>query len=172
MSDVTDTFYAVASDAIHGYGGQILVGDGASPETFQAVKGVIRITPGSIETADLLTTHLRSPNRHQEHRAGMRDSGEIGIEAIFLPADESQSYAGGGSGSFAQGGMLKFAEDGINRNYIIRLNDVPGGSPGQQLELPVRGYVKGWTPGEITNDDVIKVTGSIMPSQDYVSGLP
>lgn len=172
MADVTDTTYSIASDAIHGYGAQLLVGDGASPETFQAVKGIVKITPGSIETADLDTTHLRSPNRHREHRAGIRDSGPIGIEAIFLPDDESQSYAGGGSGSFASGGMLKFAEDGINRNFIIKLNNVPAGSPDEQLALPFRGYVASWTPGEIGVDDKIMVAGSIQPSEDYASNLP
>lgn len=172
MADVTDLDYSVASDAIHGKGAQLLVGDGASPETFQAVKGVVKITPGTIETADIDTTHLRSPNRHREHRSGIRDSGPISIEAIFLPDDESQSYAGGGSGSFTGGGMLKFAEDGLNRNFIIRLNNVPAGSPGQQLEMPFTGYVNAWTPGEIGVDDKILVTGSIMPSQDYASSLP
>ena len=167
MADVTDTDYSVASDAIHGYGAQLLVGDGASPETFQAVKGIVKITPGSIETADIDTTHLRSPNRHREHRSGIRDSGQIGLEAIFLPDDESQSYAGGGSGSFQNGGMLKFAEDGVNRNFVIRLNTA---SPA--LELPFRGYVASWTPGEIGVDDKIMVNGSIQPSEDYASNLP
>ena len=45
MANRTDTYYA-ATGAIHGYGAQLMVGDGASPETFEAIAGVVSITPG------------------------------------------------------------------------------------------------------------------------------
>lgn len=171
MSDRTDTFFAVADESIHGYGAQLLVGDGASPETFQAIAGLKSITPGEMTTADLLVTHLRSPDAHQEHRPGMRDSGAFTCQGVWLPLDESQSNAGGGSGSFTQGGLIAIWRSRENRNYIIRLNNVADGSPAQQYEMPFRGYCSQFQPGEISNDAVIDFTASFMPARAYDASL-
>src|SRR3989304_5862000 len=70
MADLTDTTYQGAG--IHGYLAQFLVGDGASPEGFEAVADVIAITPPSTDTAAVDITHLRSPGAHREVIAGLR----------------------------------------------------------------------------------------------------
>lgn len=167
MADYTDTFYRIADDAIHGYGAQLMVGDGASPETFQAIAGILSIQPGEISTADIDTTHLRSPNRHREHRAGIRDSGPFTVTGTWLPKDESQSYTGGGSGSFVSGGLAYLAAQGTNHNFKIVLND---GSPA--TEWPFRAYVASFTPGGIGVDDRITFTATFQPVQDYTADLP
>src|SRR5688572_23094703 len=106
MADRTDTFYA-AEAAIHGYGAQLMVGDGSSPtEGFEAIAGIVSITPGAMNTADIIRTHLRSPDAHEEHMPGLRDSGAFTCEMIWLPHEQSQSNVGGGAGSFTGGGLI------------------------------------------------------------------
>lgn len=168
MSDRTDTFYAIAGEAIHGYGAQIMIGDGASPENFQAVAGVLKITPGEMSTADEKVTHLRSLDAHEEHRPLLRDSGPFTCEGWWLPNDESQSNAGGGSGAFTTGGVIAMWRGRALHNLKIKLNDP--GSP--DLEWNFRGYCSRFQPGEISNDASIKFTMSFQPSEAYDAALP
>lgn len=165
MSDLTDQFYA--GDAIHGYGAQFLIGDGTSPENFEAVADVISITPPSTTTADVPRTHLRSPGAHTEKIPGMRDSSAFTIKCNYRPGHESHSYAGGGSGSFASGGIPKLAEARTIFNSIIRLND---GSPAS--EMPITGYINNLQFGEIGPDNKIEMTFGVMPSVSFTASLP
>lgn len=165
MADRTDTFYA--GTGIHGYGAQLMVGDGASPETFQAVAQVTSITFGDMTTAVIDKTHLRSPAAHREKMAGLRDSGPFAIEGIWAPADESQSNTGGGSGSFVSGGLIAMWIARTEHNFKIVLND---GSPA--TEFPFGGIVTKFQPGQIGPDDKIMFSAEITPVQDFSSDLP
>lgn len=167
MSDRTDSFYAL-ENAIHGYGGQLMVGDGASPEQFEAIAGIVSITPGAMNTADILRTHLRSPDAHQEHMPGLRDSGAFTTEGVWLPDEQSQSNAGGGSGAFASGGLVALWRGRATHNFKIVV--VP---PDQTaIEWPFRGYVSAFQPGSITNADKINFTAGFQPTQAYDASLP
>ena len=166
MSNVTDTYYALDA-AIQGYGAQIMVGDGASPESFEAIAAVTSITPGEMSTADILRTHLRSPARHQEHAPGLRDSGAFELRGKWLPNHESQSNQGGGSGSFAAGGLIKLWRTAEIKNFQIVLGD---GSPG--TVWPFRGYVAGFQPGEIVGENNIDFLARIQPTEAYDTALP
>lgn len=161
MSDRTDSFYA-AEGAIQGYGAQIELGDGGSPEAFEAIHGVRNIKPGEITSEDIDRTHLRSPGRHREHAAGMRDSGMIEGEGIYSPDEQSLTTAGGGSGAFQNGGLPAIHEAGTNHNWRIVLND---GSPA--TTLTVRGYLAKFSIGEITPEGIIPYVFGIMPSEAY-----
>lgn len=167
MSDRTDSFYA-AEEAFTGYGAQLMVGDGASPEAFEAIAGIVSITPGAMNTADIDRTHLRSPDAHHEHMPGLRDSAAFTIEGIWLPTEQSQSNQGGGSGAFASGGLVAMWRDRQVRNFKIALRD--GGSPG--TDWPFRGYVGQFQPGSLTNNDKVNFTASFMPTQAYDASLP
>jgi len=168
MSDVTGTYYAGNAEAIQGYGAELMVGDGATPENFGSIWGVTKITFGAMTTAIIDATHLRSPEAHREKKAGLRDSGPIRLEAIWNPKHESQSNAGGGSpGVFATGGMLAKWRTRAEGNYILRVND---GSP--QTEVPFRGVVSTFQPGEVGVDGIIPVTIEITPLQDFSASLP
>lgn len=163
MSDRTNTYYA-ATGAQSGYGTQLMVGNGASPETFEAIAGVVTITPGDMNTKDILRTHLRSPAAHEEHMPGLRDSGEFAVEGIWLPTEESQSNAGGGSGSFVSGGLVALWRGRATHNFRIVLPDA--------TVWPFTGYVSKFQPGSITNDDKIDFTAGFMPTQAYDTALP
>lgn len=156
MADVTGTFYAIADDVEVGYGAQWKIGDGASPEGFEAVAGVMSIKPGATKVADIKITHLMTPNRHHEHRAGMMDTDPF-VMTGFLLNHESQTAEGGGSGSFTAGGLKSMAEDGVNRNHQI--------VTATGAVLAFRGYVAEFTPGEFTTDDKgVEFTASVQPT--------
>lgn len=165
MADVTDKFYAGA--AIHGYGAQLQVGDGASPETFEALADVISITPGDMSTAVIEKTHLRSPEAHREKLAGLRDSGPFTVVMNYRPTHESQTNLGGGSGSFATGGLFAIWRSREERNYKIVLND---GSPA--TEFPFTGIVTRCQLGEIGPDSKIELTAEFTPISDFSADLP
>ena len=166
-TNVTGSNYAVADDAIHGYGAELQVGNGASPETFESIAALLTITPGEMTTADIDCTHLRSPDAHREHRSGIRDSGAITCTGVWLPTHASQSNAGGGSGSFSSGGLIAMWRGRQNHNFKIVLAE---GSPDN--EFPFRAYVSQFQPGEIGVDDKINFTVSFMPNQAYDTDLP
>jgi hypothetical protein len=166
MADRTNTFYAL-EDAIHGYGAQLMVGDGASPEAFEAIAGINVIRPGEMTTRNIPRTHLRSPDAHDESMPGLRSSGAFTVEGTWLPAEQSQSNAGGGSGAFTSGGLVALWRARTTHNFQIVLND---GSPA--TEWPFRGYVSQFQPGEIGIDDKINFTASFMPTQAYDASLP
>lgn len=169
MPDRTDQFYA-AEGAIHGYGSQLMVGDGSSPEQFEAIAAVVTITPGAMNTADILRTHLRSPDAHQEHMPGLRDSGAFTVEGIWLADEQSQSNTGGGAGPFAGGGLVALWRGRQIHNFKIVVMTAPGSPSG--FEWPFRGYVAQFQPGSITGADKINFTASFQPTEAYDAALP
>jgi hypothetical protein len=165
MADLTDTFYP--AEGIVGYGTQWMIGDGASPESFEAVPFVTKITPGEMSTGIVEKTHLRSPNRHKEKKATIRDSGPFSIECIYTPGHESQSNAGGGAGAFASGGTCRMWRDVLELNMKLVLAD---GSPA--TELPFRGTITKWQIGEVTTEGIIPLMIEVTPLQDFSGDLP
>ena len=165
MSDVTGTYYE--GDAIHGYGAEWLIGNGAVPEVFNAVADVESITFGDMTTAIIEKTHLRSPNAHREKLAGLRDSGPFVMRCNYRPTHESQNLAGGGAGVFSAGGLAYFWKNRTEKNHIIRLND---GSPA--TEFPFSGVITRYQPGEVGRDGKIDLTVEVTPITDFSADLP
>jgi hypothetical protein len=157
MANLTDTYYA-AEGSFHGYGTQLLVGDGASPETFEAIAEVKTFTFGDMTTATFDRTHLRSPDAHTEIEAALRSSAAFSAVCNYRPTHESQSNAGGGSGSFTGGGLLKMWRDRSTHNFKIVLSD---GSPG--TEVPFTGFVSKYQPGTLGPDGGIDLSVEFQP---------
>lgn len=166
MADLTDEFYE-AKGGFHGYGGQLLVGDGDSPEGFEAIAEITSIKFGASTTAVLRRTHLRSPGAHAEKLAGMRDSDPIAITGNWRPDHASQSRVGGGSGSFANGGLVGLHQSRAVKNFIARL---PYGSP--ELELPFPAFVSKFQPGEISVDGTASFSAELTYTEDASASLP
>lgn len=164
MSDLTGTYYP--SQGVAGYGTELLVGDGASPEVFEAVPFVNSITPGEMNTGVIDRTHLRSPNRHREKMAGIRDSGAWTVQMTYVPKHESQSSSGGGSGVYASGGIIKWWIESTEKNWQIKLND---GSP--ETVVPVRGFISRFQIGQVDVNDKINVTMEITPMEDFSADI-
>lgn len=167
MPNRTGTNYAAADSAIHGYGAELQVGNGASPEVFESIAFIREITPGEMNTADLDCTHLRSPDAHREHRAGIRDSAAWSGSGVYVPSEESLSYTGGGSGSFASGGLPRFWTDRQNRNYKVVLAE---GSPDN--EITIRGYISQFQLGTFGIDDLVPFNFSFQPTESFSANLP
>jgi hypothetical protein len=165
MANRTGTTYQATS--IHGYGTEWLIGDGTSPENFEAVPFVKTITPGEMNTADIDHTHLRSPEAHREHRPGLRDSGPFSVLLHWNPKEESQSNAGGGSVAFAVGGLAYLWRTRATRNMQLR---IPDGSP--ETVWPFQGYISKYQPGEIGEDGIIPLMVEVTPTGDFSADLP
>lgn len=163
MSDVTGQFYPAEGSA-HGYGSQLLVGfdsgSPGSPEIFEAVAEVRSIAFGNMTTATFDRTHLRSPAAHTEIEAALRSSGPFTLECNWRPRHESQSYNGGGSGSFVGGGMLRTWVERQTRNFKIVKTENEGEAA---VELPFVGFVSKFQPGPIGATDGPNLTMEIQP---------
>ena len=163
--DVTNTYYP--SEGFNGYGSQLMVGDGASPEVFEAIAFIDTITPGDMNTAVIDRTHLRSPEAHREKLLGLRDSGPFTLKGTWVPLHRSQSNVGGGTGAFASGGLLAIWRNRLTKNFKIVLSD---GSPA--TEWPFTGGVTKFQPGEISGENKVDFTAEITPLQDFSASLP
>jgi hypothetical protein len=159
MADVTDEFYA--SEAFIGYGSQFEVGQGNSPEDFVAVPEIEKITMGDMTTPVIKVTHLRSPNRHEEKRATIRDSGPIVISGNYLPGHGAHKESGG-DGFDADHSLLSLWQDVTENNFKIVFPDAA-----DNLELIIRGTVTKYQPGELTTDGKMPFTAEITPLKDY-----
>lgn len=164
MPDRTGTQYA-ASDSIHGYGAELQVLSGS---TWESIAGVRNITPGAMETADLDNTHLRSPDAHREHKPGLRDSAAFEVECLWLPEEQSQSNAGGGSGPFASGGLIAMWRARTTHSFRIVI-PTPGSPNG--IYWPFTGYVSRFQPGQI-GDEIVNAMVGFQPTEAYDESLP
>ena len=172
MADVTGEYYA--GEAIHGYGAELLVGQGDSPESFVAIADVVSITPGDMTTAVIDKTHLRSPGAHREKLAGIRDSGPFVVRVNWRPTHGSQSLeTNTASDGFTAGyGALALWRNRTETNFKILVPTVVGGSPAEQLEWAFAGVVTKFQPGEIGVDSKIDATIEITPLRDSSADLP
>jgi hypothetical protein len=158
MSDVTGTYYA-AEDSIQGYGGQVEIGNGASPEVFEAIAAVKTLKFGETKTADVDRTHLRSLNAHKEHAPGMRDTSAFEITGPYLPTARSLTTAGGGSGAFSGGGLPALAAARTVHNFKVVCADT------NTTTIEFRAYVAGFSLSELQEDGTVMYTATFMPTQ-------
>lgn len=165
MADVTDTY--PESNARVGYGIQLKVGQGDSPETFTAVPYVNTITPGDATTEVADVTHLRSPNRHREKLATIRDSGAIAFEMDYDPTHGAHKV-GGGDGFDSTHSLISLWRSVAKNNFRIQLIDPLGVAADQVIEL--EGTVTKYQIGQISVTDPVKCMVEITPLHDYFTG--
>ncbi len=163
-TDVTDTFYA--GDAFIGYGAQIKVGQGDSPETFTAIPDIEKITMGNMTTGVVDITHLRSTGRHREKKGTIRDSGPIVLAGNYRP-DHGAHKQAGGDGFDSTHSLLTLWRTVADNNFEIELP-----SDGGSTVLPFRGTVTKYQIGDLGIDMKCAFTCEITPLTDYSGGLP
>lgn len=163
MADVTGTYYANDTDI--GYGAELLVGQGTSPETYVAVKAVVEIELGELMAEKIKRTHLRSLNRHHEYTTGLADSEAIVVKVNWDPNHGSHNR-GGADGFSAGKGLLglQISQDTNAFRAVLQI----GGSP---YNWDFSGKVMGYKPPTINNDDLLEATFTIQPVSDYRGGL-
>lgn len=164
MADVTGTFYENTTDI--GYGTELKVGQGNSPESFVSVKGVVSIKLGALTNEKIKRTHLRSPNRAHEYTTGLADYDAISVRVNWDPTHGSQSR--GGSDGFSAGrGLLGLSISQDTANFVALLQ-----IDGSDFEWPFSGKVMKFDPPEINNDGLLEAGFDIQPVSDYRSDLP
>jgi len=161
MADITDIYYP--SEGMIGYGTQLLVAVDDDPDTEAtvAVAEITTITPGSIDTEDVVRTHLRSPDAHHEHMPGIRDSGAFELVGTLRLDHESQNNT-----PTPPGGLIYLQRTRAIRNFAIQLADEDA------TVLPVRGYVSRFQIGAMGTTGLLNFTAAIMPSESYSAELP
>lgn len=150
MSNVTDTYYNNDTDI--GYGAQLEVGQGTSPETYVAVKGVIEIKLAKFSAPKIKRTHLRSPNKAHEYTVGLKDYDGVMVKVNWDPNHGSQSS--GGADGFAAGlGLLGLFNSGATVNFRAAL--IIAGS-GYNWDFP--GKVLEFEPPTINTENLMEAT--------------
>ncbi len=162
MADITGDFYA--SEGSIGYGAELGVGQGDSPETFVSIPIVMTITPGAMTTGVVDATHLRSPNRHREKKLTIRDSAEITMKAQYLPSHGAHLQAGG-DGFDADHSLISLWIACAENNFQITYPDAFS-----DLVIALRGGITTYHPGEISTEALIMVDLGITPLRDYFTG--
>lgn len=163
MSDVTGQFYANDSDI--GYGAELLVGQGlTSPETFAAIPVMMKITPGAMTTGIVDATHLRSPARHREKKGTIRDSAAISLNGFYIPGHGAHKLVGG-DGFNSTHNLIYMWRNVSENNYKIKYPDAF-----DDLEMPLRGTITKYQPGEISTEVIVPFDLDITPLQDYFVG--
>lgn len=163
MADVTGDFYA--GDAFIGYGTEIRVGQGDSPETFTAIPDVVSITPGDASTGVVDITHLRSPDRHREKKATIRDHGPFTILANYRPEHGAHKTSGGDG--FLSGHSLVALNDNVTEANFEIEQPADAGSPA--IVLSFRGQITRYQISPSTVDTPVQVTIEITPLRSYAS---
>jgi len=167
MADVTDLLYA--GEAMIGYGAQFLVGqDDGSPESFTAVPDVMQITPGDWTTPVIPKTHLRSPDRHEEKLATIRDSGPFVITGNYRPSHGAHQTEGG-DGFSTTANLPYLWVNVVECNFKIILPDagvsVSPGTAGEALEF--RGVVTKYQIGQVALKELIPFTLEVTPLRAF-----
>lgn len=71
-------------------GTKLSVGDGASPEVFTPITGVVEINVPNPDVADLETTDHDTTNRSKTYQPGLIEPGDISIMYKYDPANSEQ----------------------------------------------------------------------------------
>jgi hypothetical protein len=162
MADVTGTTYA--GEAFIGYLSELRVGQGdGSPETFTAVADVTLITPGDMTTGVLEKTHLRSPDRHREKLATLRDSGPFQFVGNYRPGHGSHTIAGG-DGFAADRSLPSLWRDVTEANFEI---EFPADAFSPAIVLEFTGVVTKYQIGALGVDVKCDFTCEITPLSAY-----
>ncbi len=161
-TNVTDTFYA--SEAAIGYGAQLKVGQGDSPETFVSIPVMMTITPGPMTTGNVKATHLRSPNAHAETKPTLRDSGPIALAGHYIPGHGAHKLAGG-DGFDADHNLIALWISRASNNYKLVYPDAF-----DNLEIDLVGFISKYQPGQVGTEVLVPFDLEITPEHDYFTG--
>jgi len=172
MADVTGTF--TPSKSFIGYEAEFQVGQGvadppAEPpevEDFVSVPAVKSITFGDMTTGVVDITHLRSPARHREKLATIRDSGPIVVRCGYDPTHGAHMQAGGDG--FVEGKSLIALWQTVAQNNFRIVFPTAAGS----IELDIEGTVTKYQISELSVEAETEVEFEITPLRDYSMGLP
>lgn len=155
------------SDARTGFGALLQKGDGNSPENFIDIMGIKGLSGPSISRETHDTTTMLSPGGWREFIGGLKDGGEVGFQANWLPRDPTQGQlAAGEEGAPAGGGLMaEFDKDSCESRSRWRIS-IPACPGEDEVYLEFDGILTGQNI-DIPMDDLMGFEGTIK-----VSGRP
>ncbi|MFA5388066.1 MAG: phage tail tube protein [Candidatus Paceibacterota bacterium] len=104
-----------ATQGSTGFGTLIKIGNGQSPETFNAIAEVKDINGPNMSQEFAEFTHQQSPSGFREYKPTFKNSGDITFKCNFLPDDTTQG--------FSTSGLLKDFADQTLRNFQLLFPD-------------------------------------------------
>jgi predicted secreted protein len=139
------------TEAFWAYGSALQLGDGATTEVFTSIAEITKLTPPSMSRDSKDVTSQQSPDGYREFIAALRDGGEVGIEANWLPTNSTHN---------ATTGLLETFNDNDTHNWKIIL-------PDNLATISFAGFLIAFEPGDLTPEDEGTLTATIK-----VSGKP
>jgi hypothetical protein len=141
------------SQGVIGLGTLLKIGNGASPEVFNAVAEVKDIDGPALTREFAEFTHQQSTGGYREYKPTFKDSGNTTFKCNFLPDDTTQG--------FATSGLLKDYEDGTLRHFQLEFPDT--GSTKASFSAYVAN-IKPTAPigGALEIDVSLRVTGPVV----------
>lgn len=141
------------SDARIGWGGKVYLGTDETEATLTLLSEVVDTTFPQDEAEEVDVTHLNSPDRRREFKAGLIDGGDVTITLNYTP--------GSATDLLLTGAMV--AGDVRSVRFVIPSEDGTGAA---DWNITTSGFVKRYAPdtmsaGEkITAVAVIRITGA------------
>ena len=108
------------SNAWWAYGSELKIGNDGTAETFTKVAEIQDIDGPSMTRETIEVTSQDSANGWREFIPGMRDGGEVGISAYWIPA--------GATHDGSAGVLSKFLDDDLHNWQIVTAGDGSSGS--------------------------------------------
>lgn len=140
----------MASSAFWAYGSTLQLGDGGSPEAFTSIAEIINLTPPQMSRDDIDVTSNSSSDGYREFIGGLRDGGEVAIEANWLPSNATHDDVTG---------LLSTFHTNTNHNFKIIL-------PNTLATISFAGFVTAFEPDLQVEEQgklnaTIKVSGKV-----------
>jgi len=110
----------MASNAWWAYGSELKIGDDGTTESFTKVAEIIDISGPSMSKDAIEVTNQDSTSGWREFIPGMRNGGEIGITANWIPVSGTQDGT--------SGVLSKFTDDDLHNWQIITADDGSSGT--------------------------------------------
>lgn len=120
------------SNAWWAYGSELKIGNDGTAETFTKVAEIQDIDGPSMSKDTIEVTSQDSANGWREFIPGMRDGGEVGITANWIPA--SATHDG------SVGVLSKFLDDDLHNWQIVTAGDGSSGSMDIEFAAIVTDY--------------------------------
>jgi hypothetical protein len=104
------------TEGVIGLGTLLKIGDGESPEGFEAIAEVKDITGPGLSREFAEFTHQQSASGYREYKPTFKNSGDVTFKVNFIPDDSTQG--------FNTTGLIKDYEDGTLRNFQLEFPDL------------------------------------------------
>jgi hypothetical protein len=134
-----------------GWGGEVHLSSDATTANLYELVQVVSFGLPQPETADVESTHLKSPGKRREFIAGLIDGGSVDVVLNYRPGSDSDI-------------KIRSARDARDVRAIRFVIPDQAGDPEWQVDTT--GLVTAYKPGDVTADGKIEATMTVRISGD------